>query len=66
VVEHLLLQVEDLDRPAGQDPAGHLERVVAGARADLEQPLPAAGPSVSRSRGRVISGCGASTQKRCP
>ena len=39
VVEHLLLDVEDLDRPAGADPLGQVERVVAGAGADLEHAL---------------------------
>src|SRR3954447_10762374 len=39
VFEHLLLEVEDVERPAGRYPLGDVERVVAGARADFEHGL---------------------------
>ncbi len=39
MVEELLLEVEDLDPPLRADPVGHLEGVVAGPGADLEQAL---------------------------
>src|SRR6185312_13117127 len=39
VVEHLPLQVEDLEPPVRSEPLRHRQRVVARARADLEQPL---------------------------
>ena len=39
VVEHLLLDVEDLDHPLVADPGRQVERVVAGSGADLEQAL---------------------------
>ena len=48
VVEHLLLQVEDFDLAVGPHPLGDVERVVAGARADLQDPL--ARPSGRGSR----------------
>jgi len=39
VVEHLLLDVEQLEPPFGPDPGGEVERVVAGAGTDLEDGL---------------------------
>ena len=39
VIEHLLLEVEDLDRPVVPHPLGQVERVVAGAGADLQDAL---------------------------
>src|SRR5262245_46671349 len=40
VVEHLLLEVQDVDLSVWLHPLGHVERVVAGTRAHLEDPLP--------------------------
>ena len=39
VVQHLLLHVEDLDLTVRPDPVGDVQRVIAGARADLEHTL---------------------------
>jgi hypothetical protein len=41
VVEHLLLEVEDVEPSVGSEPFGHGERVVARARADFEHALAA-------------------------
>ena len=46
VVEHLLLEVEDVERATGRQPLRDLGAVIARARADLEDPL--AGPWVER------------------
>jgi hypothetical protein len=43
VVEHSLLDVEDLERSSRKKPACHVDRVVAGTRSDLEQPFPRRG-----------------------
>ena len=43
VVEHLLLEIEDLHRARWGNRLGEVERVVAGAGADLQQPLPRLG-----------------------
>src|SRR4029453_17574250 len=58
VVEHLLLDVEDLDGAVGAQPAREIDRVVAGPGTDLEHPLPWIGgerfaqPPAGDQRGR--------------
>ena len=66
VVEHLLLQVEDLQRARRRRATRRGRASSSRCRPDLEHRSPGAGRSTSRSRSRVISGCGASTQKRWP
>jgi hypothetical protein len=39
VVEHFLLEIEDLHLAVGLDPLGKVERVIPGAGADLQHPL---------------------------
>jgi hypothetical protein len=39
VVEHLLLQIEDVHLSVGLHPLGDVERVVAGTGTDLQDPL---------------------------
>ena len=43
VVEHLLLEVEHVEGSAGCDPLCDVQAVVAGARPDLEDPIPRLG-----------------------
>ena len=67
VVEHLLLDVEDVQDPAGLQPAGDREACSSRSRGRSRGPSRrVAGAALRRRRARVMKGCGASTQKRCP